>query len=295
MERPMANGKGEGRLALIAGGGKLPIYVAEAAKRAGDSPLVIALKNEADQDWSGFDTVRVGIADMQAISVAFQAYGVNRVVMSGAVKRRPEWRDIRPTLGSLVKIPAMIRTLRSGGDNALLISVIGLLESLGCKVLGVHEVAPDLLADIGVLTAGQPQTDDHKDIAAASHAATLLGQLDIGQGCISVGGRVVALEGAEGTDAMLIRVASIRAEGRISQRRKGVLVKLCKPQQDERADLPAIGLQTIQNAHAAGLAGVAVEAGRSLLLDRAETLALANSLGLFIYGIDPAELHHERT
>ena len=290
----MANGKGEGRLALIAGGGKLPVYVAEAAKQAGDSPLIFALKNEADQDWSDFDVVRVGIADMQAISVAFQKYDVRRVVMSGAVKRRPEWRDIRPTLGSLLKIPGMIRTLRSGGDNALLISVIGLLESLGCKVLGVHEVAPDLLADIGCLTIAQPQADDRLDIIAASHAAALLGQLDIGQGCVSVGGRVVALEGAEGTDAMLLRVAAIRAEGRISQRRKGVLVKLCKPQQDERADLPAIGLQTIQNAHAAGLAGVAVEAGRSLLLDRAETLALANSLGLFIHGIDPAELHHER-
>ena len=291
----MANGKGDGRLALIAGGGKLPVYVAEAAKRAGDNPLVVALKQEADQNWSGFDTVLVGIADMQAISFAFQKHGVKRVVMSGAVKRRPEWRDIRPTLGSIAKIPGMIRTLKSGGDNALLISVIGLIESLGCKVLGVHEVAPDLLADIGVLTNSQPQPDDKKDIIAASHAATLLGQLDIGQGCVSVGGRVVALEGAEGTDAMLLRVAGIRSEGRISQRRKGVLVKLCKPQQDERADLPAIGLQTIKNAHAAGLAGVAVEAGRSLLLDRAETLALANSLGLFIYGIDPAELEHERS
>jgi DUF1009 family protein len=93
---------------------------------------------------------------------------------------------------------------------------------------------------------------------------------------------------------MLERVAMIRAQGRISQRRKGVLVKLCKPQQDERADLPAIGRQTVEKAHAAGLAGIAIEAGRALLLDRAETIALADQLGLFIYGIDLAELSHDR-
>ena len=288
----MSDGRGEGRLALIAGGGRLPFYVAEAARKAEDDPLIVALKNEADQDWSNFDSVSIGIADMQAISVAFQKYGVKRVVMSGAVKRRPEWRDIRPTVASLMKVPSMIRTLKSGGDNALLMSVISLIESLGCKVLGVHDVAPDLLSDVGSLTITRPQPEDFKDITTASHAARMLGQLDIGQGAISVGGRVVALEGAEGTDAMLLRVAAIRAEGRISQRRKGVLVKLSKPQQ-ERADLPAIGLKTIENAHAAGLAGVAVEAGRSLLLDRPETLARANGLGLFVYGIDPSELQHE--
>lgn len=285
----MADGNGNGRLAIIAGGGKLPWNVAVAARASGDEPLIIALNNEADQDWSGFDHVAAGIADMKAISAAFQKHNVKRVVMSGSVRRRPEFRDMRPTLAGLLKVPSMIKTLRSGGDNALLISVIGLIETLGCHVVGVHEVVPDLLADLGLVTAGSLSDADRADIASASKAATILGHLDIGQGAVAVGGRVVALEGAEGTDGMLERVAAIRAAGRISQRRKGVLVKLCKPQQDLRADLPAIGQETVRKAHAAGLAGIAVEAGRSLLLDRPETVALANQLGIFIVGIDPAE------
>ena len=102
---------------------------------------------------------------------------------------------------------------------------------------------------------------------------------------MAVGGRVIALEGAEGTDQMLDRVASLRATGRISARRRGVLVKFCKPQQDERADLPSIGLSTVENAAKAGLAGIAVEVGRSLVLDRPEMVARADALGLFVIGI----------
>ncbi|WP_284219799.1 UDP-2,3-diacylglucosamine diphosphatase LpxI domain-containing protein, partial [Shinella yambaruensis] len=101
------------------------------------------------------------------------------------------------------------------------------------------------------------------------------------------GGRVVALEGAEGTDAMLERVAGLRAAGRISARRKGVLVKLCKPEQDLRADLPSIGVETLRRARAAGLAGIAVEAGRSLVLERAALVAEADANGLFVTGIVP--------
>src|SRR5690606_5852108 len=112
------------------------------------------------------------------------------------------------------------------------------------------------------------------------------GVLDVGQGAVSVGGRVVALEGAEGTDQMLERVADLRRQERISGRRKGVLVKLCKPQQDVRADLPAIGLSTVVNASRAGLAGIAVEAGRSLVLDERELLDAAEQAGLFVCGID---------
>ncbi|MEN9894181.1 MAG: hypothetical protein RIR97_33, partial [Pseudomonadota bacterium] len=244
----MTDGKEDGRLALIAGGGKLPVYVAEAARRSGHSPVILALRNEADQDWSGFEHITLGIADMQALSAALKTYHIRRVILSGAVRRRPEWRDIRPTWTSLSHVPTMIRTLRSGGDNAMLMAVISLIESLDCRVLGVQDVAPDLLVETGCLTRSRPKPEDMDDIGAASYAASMIGRLDIGQGSVSVGGRVVALEGAEGTDGMLERVAMIRAQGRISQRRKGVLVKLCKPQQDERADLPAIGRQTVEKA-----------------------------------------------
>jgi len=131
-----------------------------------------------------------------------------------------------------------------------------------------------------------PGKDDITDILKAAEAANALGLLDVGQGAVSVGGRVVALEGPEGTDGMLERVASLRTAGRISARRKGVLVKLCKPQQDLRADLPSIGPSTVENARSAGLAGIAVEAGRALVLEREALIAAANASGLFVVGLD---------
>jgi UDP-2,3-diacylglucosamine hydrolase len=164
--------------------------------------------------------------------------------------------------------------------------VIELIEASGAHVIGAHEVVPGLLADTGPLGAHAPTDEDRRDIEAGIAAANALGALDVGQGAVAVGGRVVALEGAEGTDAMLARVADLRKDGRISIRRRGVLVKLCKPQQDERADLPSIGPSTVAGAHAAGLAGIAVEAGRALVLERARLVEEADRSGLFILGIE---------
>ena len=276
----------EGRLAIVAGNGFLPLYVAEAARSAGDDPVVILLKNEADRDFSGFDHVVAGVGDFAGIEKIIRERGVRRIVMSGGVKRRPEWRDIHPTWRALSKMPAVVRTLLAGGDDTVLQMVIKLFEGMGCRVVGVHEIAPDLLAQTGVLTKQSPNADDRRDIEIAAHAARLLGGLDVGQGAVCVGGRIVALEGAEGTDQMLERVADLRRTGRISARRRGVLVKLCKPQQDVRADLPTVGPSTVRLAIAAGLAGVAVEAGRALVIDRPAMLALADEAELFVCGLD---------
>jgi DUF1009 family protein len=213
-------------------------------------------------------------------------YGIGRVVMSGSVRRRPEWREVRPTLRTLMKMPAAIRTLLSGGDDTVLQMVIRLIEGNGRRVVGAHEIAPDLLAAVGPLGTAIPGEEDRRDINRAAEAAEMLGRLDVGQGAVAIGGRIVALEGLEGTDEMLERVAGLRAAGRISPRRRGALVKLCKPQQDIRADLPAIGVSTVLNARKAGLAGVAVEAGRSLVLDRAAVIKAADEAGLFVCGID---------
>lgn len=278
------------RLAIIAGGGLLPLHVAEAARTHGENPFIIALANESERDWSPFDHTTLGIGNFKAISGVFRDAGIGRVVMSGAVRRRPDWRDIKPTLKSLVKIPSVLRTLLSGGDDAVLKMAIELIETNGARVIGVQDIVPELLAEIGTLGARAPGAEDQVDIEAAEAAAIALGHLDVGQGAVAVGGRVVALEGPEGTDAMLERVARLKADGRISSRRRGVLVKLCKPQQDLRADLPSIGPSTIKGAQAAGLAGIAVESGRALVLDREEMIALANEAGLFVTGVDRALL-----
>jgi DUF1009 family protein len=278
--------RAKGRLAIIAGSGFLPSYVAEAARIRGEAPLIIALKNETDRSWDGFEHVVVGVGDFAAIDRLLEVNRIERVVMSGGVRRRPEWREVRPTLKTLAKVPSIVRTLMSGGDDTVLRMVIKLIEKDGRRVIGAQEIAPDLLATVGPLGAVVPDADDLKDIAKAGEAAEALGRLDVGQGAVSVGGRIVALEGVEGTDSMLERVAGLRAGGRISQRRRGVLVKLCKPQQDIRADLPSIGISTVENARKAGLAGVAVDAGRSLILDRAAVIAAANEAGIFICGLD---------
>lgn len=275
-----------GRLAILAGYGSLPLYVAQAAAKAGESPFIIALKNEADADFSGFGCQTAAIGDARLIQSIITREGIGRIILSGGVRQRPEMNSIKPTFSAFVRLPRILKTLLSGGDDAVLRMVIQLFEGMGCTVCSVQDVAPDLVAKAGHLGSVTPERDDIANIKIAASGAQMLGQLDIGQGAVCLGGRIVALEAAEGTDAMLERVAELREAGRISRRRKGVLVKLCKPQQDLRADLPTIGPATIKRAIAAGLAGIAVEAGRSLFVDQAEALALADSNGVFICGLD---------
>ncbi|MCZ7448457.1 LpxI family protein [Agrobacterium rhizogenes] len=279
----MAGGR---RLAIVAGSGQLPLYVAAAAREMGENPFIVRLRDDSRFDWSGFDNAVISVGDVAGLGRLLRENQVDRVVLSGAVARRPEWREIRPTAGILLKLPSIVKTLLSGGDDAVLQMVIQIISTLGAKVIGAHEIAPGLLATTGSFGGQKPAEEDFKDIRKAAEAALALGKLDVGQGAVSVGGRIVALEGVEGTDAMLARVAALRGEGRISPRRKGVLVKLCKPQQDIRADLPTIGIETVENAKRAGLAGIAVEAGRALVLDRDAMLKAADEAGIFVCGID---------
>lgn len=281
---------GTGRLAIVAGGGILPVLVAQAARRSGQDPFIITIAHEAGQDWTGFSSAAIGIADLAAFARLVRENGIGTVVLSGWIRQRPEWNAMRPTWRTVTAFPSMIQRLVSGGDDAVLRGVIALLEAEGVRVIGAHEVAPSLLAEDGPLGQHAPDAAAFDSIRVAATAARLIGQLDIGQGAVAVGGRVVALEGPEGTDQMLARVAQMRDEGRISRKRPGVLVKLCKPGQDERADLPAIGAGTVENAAAAGLAGIAVEAGRTLVLDREALRAAADAAGLFVFGLDPALL-----
>lgn len=277
------------RLSILAGKGQFPLLVAHAARKLGHDPFVFRIKGEADQDWSGFSNAEISIADLSGFSATVRREGIGSVVLAGGIGKRPEIADLRPTWRSLTGFPAFLRVFASGGDDKLLRFAIKVLEREGVRVLAAQHVAPELLCNSGAVGRIKPGTADLKDIAAASRAALVLGQLDIGQGAVSVGGRVVALEGLEGTDAMLERVAGLRASHRLSSRYAGVLVKLCKPEQDERADLPSIGVQTVLKAHAAGLAGIAVEAGRALVLERERVIAEADRLGVFVIGIAPRQ------
>nr|WP_272211490.1 UDP-2,3-diacylglucosamine diphosphatase LpxI [Marinicella sp. W31]MDC2877381.1 UDP-2,3-diacylglucosamine diphosphatase LpxI [Marinicella sp. W31] len=274
-------------VAIIAGSGRLPFCVAEAARQTGAPPFIVQLKGEGGNDWSGFDHMEAHIGGFQPVVSALQKRKIKNVVLSGGVTARPELLSFRPTARVFLSLPSIFKKLKSGGDDKVLRMVIDLFERHGFAVIAAQAIAGDLLATSGVLGRVEPDRAGEADIHAAAEAARVIGVMDIGQGAVSVGGRVVALEGAEGTDQMLERVRTMRESGRISRKRRGVLVKLCKPQQDLRADLPSIGPETVRAAAAAGLGGIAVEAGRALVLDRAQAIAEADRAGVFLLGLEP--------
>lgn len=276
----------EPRLALIAGNGSLPCQIAEALSSAGREFRIIAIKGEADERTRAQADTELGWGEIGRLYKFLKKTGCRDVLLIGGVSRRPDFTSILGDLGTLKRLPTIIRAL-AGGDDSLLTKVIRLFEVEGYRVVGIKDVAPQLLASSGVLGKVQPNQGDWRDAELALRATEKLGELDIGQAAIAVGGRVVALEGAEGTDAMLQRCAELKRIGRIrSKGRAGVLVKTAKPNQDLRVDLPTVGPMTIDLAAAAGLAGIAVEASGALIAEKEETLKKADNAGLFVIGIE---------
>ncbi|AQS41459.1 MAG: Hypothetical protein BHV28_07590 [Candidatus Tokpelaia hoelldobleri] len=270
-----------GRTAVIAGNGRLPVAVANALRDTGQNPFLVLLRGEADKQLYDFEHCEISVVEFARLIESMQKAGVRNVVLAGGIVSRPHWRDLRFDIPTLKALPRLFRAL-GRGDDALLRAFIGLVESYGFRVVGAHQVVPVLLAPRGVrLTRKKAGKTEERNIEQATEAARQLGVLDVGQGAVAVGGRVVALEGAEGTDNMLKRVAEMRQERRIP-REGGVLVKTMKPTQDKRADLPAIGPQTVKNAHQAGLYGIVVEADRSFILEFEKTMELADHYGMFI-------------
>ena len=269
-------------LGIIAGGGPLPGQVAAAARGAGRGVFIVGLEGFADPavlaPWP-HEIHRIGAVGR--ILAALRRHRCEDVVMIGPV-RRPSVLDLRPDFQG-ARILARIGRAAFGGDDGLLAAVVRVLNEEGFRVVGAQEVMRDVLAPAGVLTRAQPDDAARADIARGIRVARLLGSADVGQGCVVQQGLVLAVEAIEGTDAMLARAATLRRDGP-----GGVLVKLLKPGQERRADLPTIGATTVRNAHAAGLRGLAFEAGATILAEREATLAAADAAGLFLLGLDPA-------
>lgn len=276
-----------GRTAIIAGNGLLPLEIARALREAGAEPLVVMVEGEADPALAGYDHLSTTLGGLGAHISKLKARGVTRAVLAGGITTRPRLRELKMDRYFIAGLPKVAAALRRG-DNALLSTIVTLAESNGIRVAGAHEIVPGLLARQGPLGRRKPRKSDWDDMRRAWRAARMIGELDIGQGAVSVGGRVIALEGAEGTDAMLARVAQLKKDRRIPAK-GGVLVKCAKPGQELRADLPSIGPQTVAGAAAAALCGIAVERGRALVLDMARTAAEADKAGIFVLGIDGKE------
>jgi DUF1009 family protein len=271
-------------LGILAGGGSLPGKVAAAARAAGRRVMLVGLEGFAEPavlaPWP-HEVIRIGAAGR--ILAALRAHACRDLVLVGAVKR-PSLLHLRPDAEG-TRILARIGRAAFAGDDGLLGAVIRVLGEEGFRVLGAHEVMAEALGPSGLLSRAAPDALALADIARGVVVARALGAADVGQGCVVQQGIVLAVEAAEGTDAMLARCAELARPGP-----GGVLVKLVKPGQDRRADLPTIGPRTIEAIVASGLRGLAFEAGGTILAEREAMVAAADAAGAFVLGLAQGEL-----
>jgi DUF1009 family protein len=274
------------KLGLIAGGGSLPVEIADYCERAGRPLFVVRLKGFAGGELTPYAGAEIGLAELGKCFKALKRAGCKAVCLAGNVSR-PDFSKLLPDLRGLAVLPAAIAAARKG-DDALLRLMVGEFEKEGFRVEGAHEVMGDLSLPLGLLGRAAPEADDQHDAERALEVARAIGRLDVGQAAVVCRGLVLAVEAQEGTDAMLARVAELpeALRGR-PEAPAGVLAKAPKPIQETRVDLPTIGLATVQAVARAGLAGIVGEAGRLLVLDREAVIALADELGLFILGVEP--------
>ncbi len=273
-------------LGLIAGGGELPRAVAESARADGRDVFVVALRGLCG-DWAkGFSHQEVSLGEPGRALKALGAAKAHDVLLVGRVDR-PKFSELKLDAKGVMVLPRVIAAARQG-DDALLRMLVGLFEAEGFHAVGVAEAAPGLVAEEGPLGHLSPHDDHRADIARAFAIVRALGALDVGQAAAVCEGLALAVEAAEGTDAMIARVGQLRETLRgTPEHRRGVLVKALKPTQDAKTDMPVIGVETVQRAASVGLAGIALEAGKSLIVDKRAVAAEADRLGLFVVGLSP--------
>ena len=271
------------KLGIIAGGGTLPRSLIEHCRKTGRDFFVIAVEGNADPALFTENVPHMWIRIGQAGSgfKRFRDEKVEEVVMIGTI-RRPSFKELIPdmrTTAFFAKIGA-----KALGDDGILRALIKEIESENMRVVGIHEVMSNILVKSGVLGKVKPGKDDLIDIRRGVQTAFELGKLDIGQSVVVQQGLVLGVEAIEGTDELIKRCGGYKRKGS-----GGVLVKLRKPRQDMRIDLPTIGARTVENAKASGLNGLAVHAGNTLIVDEAEVIKAADRAGLFVIGIEPGD------
>jgi UDP-2,3-diacylglucosamine hydrolase len=278
------SGSGPRRLAIIAGAGDLPLHLGNKARQAGVDVFFALVSGSArEADYTGFASTTFGLGQLGRFLKELKARDIEDVIILGAVVR-PALSDLVPDLG-LVRHYFAIKNAFKGGDDHLLVGLVRLLEGQGLCVRGPWEFAPDLVAKEGALTKIRPGKRANAEILKGSSLLEALSPFDMGQAVVVADNRIVAVEGIEGTDRMLARVAALRKSGRLKRNAGGVLVKLPKRGQDLRVDMPTIGTGTVERAAAAGLSGIAIAAGAVLLADPVATRARAETCGLFLQAV----------
>lgn len=278
-----------GKLGIIAGGGELPVVLAEHCAAERRPYFVARIEHMADERLSAHPGASHGLGAMGARMEALRAAQCDAVVLLGQVAR-PDLGKLELDDAARAMLPALIAAMPHG-DDALLRAVLAEHERAGFRVVGADEVMADLLAPQGAWGAVKPTESNMRDLAKAARIAAATGALDIGQGAVVCDGLVLAVEAQEGTDAMLKRVGELPQPLRgAAGAPRGVLVKRPKPMQERRIDLPVVGVRTVQGAAQAGLAGVAVEARGALLVRRDAIVAAADQAGVFVYGFSAVEV-----
>lgn len=268
------------RLAILAGGGQLPRRLAEACRDQGHEVHVVAFEGHTDPATvEGFPHLWAALGQAAPVLDRMRAWGVTDVVFFGPM-RRPSLTELRPDWRAAAFLAKA--GLRALGDDGLMRAIARTLEvEEGFRVRGAHEFWGGVLLAGGPIGRHRPDADALADVERGVAVLRQIGPADVGQAVVVQHGLVLGVEAIEGTDALLDRCGALRRPGA-----GGVLVKLPKPQQDRRMDLPTIGPVTVEKAAAAGLRGIAAAAGATIAADRARLIEAADRLGLFVVGID---------
>jgi len=273
------------KIGVIAGGGALPHDVITGAKEQGWDVYVCALLGFANVDDFRVPAKSFGFGEIGGLIKAFRAEDCTHVTFAGTVSR-PDFKKIKPDLTGIKLLPKVIKAAKAG-DDALLKFIVSIFEKEGFEIVAPQDLCEKSVISAGALGAARPSEDDWVDIQRAMQIAAVMGQYDIGQGAVVCGGLVLAVEAQEGTDNMLARVAKLDENIRGTDvARAGVLAKRLKPEQEERIDLPTIGVNTVEKAAQAGLSGIAVQAGKAFVLNKQGVRNLADKYGLFVYAVN---------
>lgn len=266
------------KLGIIAGGGTLPARIVRSCIDSERGVFVIAFHNETDADTcKGVSHVWLNIGEVGKVIRRLKLEKCEEVVFAGAIKR-PSFSKLKMDMRA-IKLLTKIRNISGKGDNALLSLLVNELENENFRVVGADELLTSN-SPLGVVTENKPSQSDNNDIKIGLSVVKAMGKLDVGQAAVIEEGLVLGVEAIEGTDALLKRCSGLKRETK-----GGVLVKLKKPNQEERIDLPTIGVNTIKIASEIGLNGIAIQANSSIIIDREKVVKEANKVGLFILGV----------
>ncbi len=284
------------KLGLIAGNGRFPFLLLDAARAHGDEVVVAAIKEETDPEIDavaardqGVTVFWVSLGELSRLIETFQARGVNRAVMAGQVKHKQIFSSIRPDW----RLAKLLLSLRTRNTDMLLGAVAKVLKDEGIELVSSTAYLEPLLAKAGQLTARAPSEEELKDIAYGRTVANAIAGFDIGQTVVVAGQACVAVEAMEGTDAAIERAGhlmeSLAVDGDASTLGRDLtIVKVAKPKQDMRFDVPVIGVHTIMKMQQARATCLAIEAGRTLIFDEDTVRSLADEAGIAIVAVEQA-------